>query len=135
VTLDPSLSAGDGAAVAGIVAGWANHVKTRDPLGLMERIYAHLPDELAALRRRRRHELGAEALQLAFAARARGDSRAARTFARRAVGYRPQALFNRGVLSLLVRTPAPDSRDATTTGARPGATWPDGERAASRGNS
>jgi hypothetical protein len=136
VTLDPSLAADGGAPVAAIVAGWANHVKTRDPLGLMARIYAHLPDELAALRKRRRHELGHEALQLAFAAHQRGDGRAARAFARQAVGYRPQALLNRGVLSILMKAPSSAPLDATTTGATPRPAWPeDGERAASRGNS
>jgi glycosyltransferase involved in cell wall biosynthesis len=136
VTLDPSLAADGGAPVAAIVAGWANHVKTRDPLGFMARIYANLPDELAALRRRRRSALGHEALQLAFAAHERGDARAARDYARRAVGYRPQALLNRGVLSILVKAPRAASPDATTTGAPPRAGWPEsGERAASRGNS
>jgi hypothetical protein len=136
VTLDPSLAADAGAPVAAIVAGWANHVKTRDPLGLMARIYAHLPDELSALRGRRRRELGREALQLAFAAHRRGDGRVARDYARQAVGYRPQALLNRGVLSILIKAPSPHTLDATTTGAppRPGRTE-GGERAASRGNS
>jgi glycosyltransferase involved in cell wall biosynthesis len=136
VTLDPALAADDGALIAGIVAGWANHVKTRDPLAFMARIYANLPVELAALGRHRRDALGAEALQLAFAAHQRGEFRAARRYAGQALAYRPKAIFNRGVLSILVRAPFSDSLDAATPGASPRSRWTrESERAASRGNS
>jgi hypothetical protein len=107
VRLDPSLAAHDGERVARLAAGWANHAKTADPLAFLEQVYAHLPDELAALRRRRRADLAKEALQLAFAAYNRGDLRATRTALWHAIGYRPACMRERGVLALLARSIAP----------------------------
>jgi glycosyltransferase involved in cell wall biosynthesis len=103
VRLNPGLCADDAEPLARLVAGWANHVKTREPLTFLSSVYAHLPDEVAVLRRRRRRELAKEALQLAFAAHYRGDRTVTRSRVRQAIGYRPQVLLNRGVLSMILR--------------------------------
>ena len=102
--LDPDLLANDAAALAKSIAGWANYAKTRDPLAFLENVYAHLPDSLAVLRRRRKQDVAAEAIQLAFAAYSRHDAAAAKTAAIRAIRCQPKWLFNRGVVSLLVKS-------------------------------
>lgn len=101
----PGLREEEGAAVARIAAGWANHVKTTEPMVFLEAVYANLPDELAALRRRRRRDLSREALHLAGAAWAINDGRTARARAWQAIGIDPRLFFNRRVLSMLVRRP------------------------------
>jgi len=103
VRLDPTLRADQAEPIARLVAGWANHVKTREPLAFLANVYAHLPDELAMLRRRRRRDLAREALQLAFTAYRRGDSATARHRASQAVRYQPKVLLNRGVLAMFLR--------------------------------
>ena len=136
VAHDPGLVAADAQPIADIVAGWANHVKTADAMGLLEGVYDHLPAELAALRARRSRDLAREALQLTFAAYQRGDRAAARTFVRRAVGLQPRAALDRGVLSILLRTFIPGT-GATAGGDTPAsARWvPGSGRVPSEGNS
>ena len=58
VRLDPRLCSDGGTPVARIAAVWANHVKTREPMGFLRSVYDHLPPELAALRERRRRAPG-----------------------------------------------------------------------------
>jgi hypothetical protein len=116
VRLDPSLAAGRGDRVARIAAGWANHVKTADPLLLLERVYDNLPDSLAALRSRRAEELSREAVHLAAGARRAGDASTARRMAWRAVRYRPAVLLDREVASLLWRAGAPRERHPSSEG-------------------
>jgi hypothetical protein len=89
----------DGAPPARIAAGWANHVKTAEPMAFLRSVYDHLPPELAVLRRRRRGELSREALHLAGAAS--NDDRTTRALALEAVSLAPRLFFNRGVLSML----------------------------------
>lgn len=103
VRLDPSLSANAGEQIVRIIAGWANHAKTLEPLVFLEGVYRHLPEELAFLRSRARFELAREALHLAAEARTNGNSEAAQRRARQAVRYRPVTLLDRRVLSLLFR--------------------------------
>ena len=104
VALSPELCDDDGDPVARLVAGWANHAKTAEPLAFLDRIYRNLPDELSVLRRRGRRDLAREARQLAFEASQRGDVTTARHRVWQAVRYRPAVLLDRGVLSLLVRS-------------------------------
>ena len=104
VQMSPALCADKGESLAGIVAGWANHAKTPEPLAFLEDVYGNLPEELAMLRRRRRRDLARAALHLAFGARERQDTAAARSRLWQAVAYDPSVLLNRGVLTLLVRS-------------------------------
>lgn len=110
VRLNSALCADEAEPVARLVAGWANHVKTREPIALLEGIYTHLPEELSMLRRRRRQDLAREALQLAYASHDGGDAAIASNYARQAVYYQPRLLLNRGVLSILLNKRALLSR-------------------------
>ena len=107
VHLSPSLCDAGAEPLAQLVAGWANHVKTPEPLSFLARVYDHLPAELAVLRRRRRRDLSREALHLAFVAREGGHTAAARTRLWQAIGYRPAILLTRGVLAALLRSSGP----------------------------
>jgi hypothetical protein len=121
--LCPHLCGDRAEPLARLIAGWANHVKTGEPLVFLASIYDHLPEELSVLRGRRRQDLAREALQLAFDAYRRGDGAAARSRVRQAVGYRPQALFDRGVLSLLLKSGMPGSATSTNTEASSRHSW------------
>jgi len=100
--LNPALREQGGQYLARLIAGWANHAKTRDALGFMTAIYDNLPDELAALRGRKRRELGRQATQMAWAAFRRGEAAETRRLARQAVGYWPPAILDRGLLHLIL---------------------------------
>jgi glycosyltransferase involved in cell wall biosynthesis len=123
VRLNPQLCAGNAELLAQLVAGWANHVKTSEPLEFLERLYSHLPVELDVLRGRRRHDLSRQAMHLAFSAHDRGDAPAARARIWQAAGYLPRVLLNRGVLSLLLCTGstrrAAQREDQGAAGVRP----------------
>jgi hypothetical protein len=99
----PSLGEENAEALANMVAGWANHTKTKEPLEFLEGVYAHLPDELATLRRRRRQDLAREAMQLSHVASQAGDEKGARRRLWQAIGYDPRVLVNRGVLAMVAR--------------------------------
>ena len=101
VHLDPQLCADQGENLAGLIAGWANHAKTQDPLIFLRRIYDHLPVELENLRRRRELDLARQALHLAFAAHQRRDYRASVSTLWYLFVHWPKRLLNRGVLSIL----------------------------------
>jgi len=112
---NPVLAENAGERLARVIAGWANFAKTRDPLAFMTGIYDNLPDELGALRGRKRRELARQAIQMAWTARRAGDAVGARQLARRAIGYWPPSIFNRGHLGLLLGSsaalePAPASK-------------------------
>lgn len=96
------LEAERGERLARLIAGWANHAKTRDALALMTSIYDNLPDELRELRGRKRRELGRQATQMAWAAFRSGDTMQSRRLARQAVGYWPPAILDRGLLQLIL---------------------------------
>lgn len=102
--LNPALLANEAGLLAGLVAGWANYVKTSDPLAFLETVYEHLPDNLVVLRQRRRQELAKEAMQLGFAAYQQGDLTKARSVIWRAFCYQPYWLINRGALSIFIRS-------------------------------
>ena len=79
-------------------------MKTTEPLTFLTGIYEHLPEELATLRGRRRRDLARQAVQMAFEAYRRRDMSRARSAVWQAVAYRPTLLFDRGFLSMLLRT-------------------------------
>lgn len=102
--LDPTLTADGGAPLARHFAAWIELPKTRDPLGFLASVYAHLPPEMDALRTRRGREIGRAAMQMAFEAQARGDMRTARRAARAAFRRDPGWLSNRGAVSVLIQS-------------------------------
>jgi glycosyltransferase involved in cell wall biosynthesis len=103
--LNPQLLANRSEPLARLVAGWANHAKTREPLVYLKSIYDNLPDELGALRRRRRREIARQAQQMAWEARQGGDPARASRLAREAFGYWPLVAFDRAWLALALRRP------------------------------
>jgi glycosyltransferase involved in cell wall biosynthesis len=103
---NPGLAEDAGERLAAVIAGWANFAKTRDPLAFMTGIYDNLPDELRALRGRRRRELARQASRMAWTARRAGDPAAARQLARRAIGYWPPSILDRGLVGLLLGSDA-----------------------------
>jgi glycosyltransferase involved in cell wall biosynthesis len=103
LALDSRLGAHGAERLARLVAGWANHAKTGDPLAFMASVYDHLPQELGALRSRRRRELARQATQMAWAASRASDAAAARRLARQAIAYWPPAALDRGLLGLMIR--------------------------------
>jgi glycosyltransferase involved in cell wall biosynthesis len=99
----PNLRHGDAEHLARTAAGWANHAKTSEPLEFLEGVYANLPDELEALRRRRGPDLSREALQLSHAAYRSGDEAGARRRLWQAIRYEPWILLERRVLRTMLR--------------------------------
>lgn len=112
VRLDGRLIANSSEKLAGIVAGWANHAKTPEPLRYLQDVYSHLPDELWMLRQRRRNDVGRVAVHLAFEAYRRGDGGETLRLLARAVRLRPQLLFHSAVLRLLLQISVEQSRRA-----------------------
>ena len=104
VQLNPDLLADDATTLAKFIAGWANYAKTRNPLAFLEKVYAHLPENLTILRRRRNRDLAAEAIQIAFEAHAKNDAATAKMAASRAFQYQPKWLLNRGAVSVWVKS-------------------------------
>lgn len=104
IRLDPQLAADDANQIARRIAAWAEDPRTPEPLAYLEAVYAHLPDSLAALRRRRKTILGQAAAQYAFECYARGDLAQARALLLRGLRHRPVWLTNRGAWSILLRS-------------------------------
>jgi hypothetical protein len=104
VSLNPELAADGGRGLAAHFISWTDLPKIADPLAYLERIFDHLPNCVSTLRRQRRRYLGQAALQIAFQAYRRKDYVLARLAVGRAVFYQPHRLFNRGVVSILLRS-------------------------------
>jgi len=104
VLLNPALAENEGRLLGERMISWINLPKIRDPLRYLERIYDNLPDEVAVLRKRRARDLGRAAIRVTFDAYDRGDLALARKAVRGVLRYRPLALRNRGLLSILVRS-------------------------------
>lgn len=104
VQLNPQLVADNARLLAGQVAGWAHYAKTGASLTFLEDVYNHLPDTLAVLRQQRRRVLALEAMQIAFTANDKKDFSTVRSSVWRAFCLQPGWLFNRGALSLFVRS-------------------------------
>jgi hypothetical protein len=100
--LDPRLLEDDARPLAAHFAAWTDLPKTGDPIAFLETIYDHLPPGLSALRRHR-SDIGRVALNLALESHRKGDRRAARLAAWRALRHRPGWMANRGLLSILLR--------------------------------
>lgn len=104
IDLDPGLLQDGAAPLAATFRSWLDLPKTGQPLEILERIYANLPDSAGELRNRRRAELGTAAIQLAFDAYQRGDLALAHDAVRGAFTYQPRHLLNRGALVIYLRS-------------------------------
>ena len=104
VRLNPELAEAGGQKLADQFLAWTDLPKVKDPFAFLERIYAHLPQKLETLQRRKRRNLSRAAIQTAFEAYQAGDLSASRTAIRRAVRYQPGWLLNRGVVAILIRS-------------------------------
>lgn len=104
VELEPTLMLDYAEPLARVFAGWLELPKHEDGLAYLERIYTHLPPELAMLAQRRAQKVGETAVQHAFTAYTAADLTRARRAIYRAIRYQPRYLFNRGVLAMLART-------------------------------
>lgn len=103
VELEPTLLLDYAEPLARTFAGWLELPKHEDGLAYLERIYTHLPPELALLAQRRAQKVGETAVQHAFTAYAARDWARARRALYLAIRYQPHYLLNRGVLAILVR--------------------------------
>ena len=103
-TLSPELLAEGGRSLAAHFAAWTELPKNDAPLLFLQDIYDNLPQALAALRPRRRSELGRMAMERAFKRYEQGDMPEARRAVRRAIQCQPGWLLNRGALSIFIRS-------------------------------
>lgn len=90
--------------LANRLSGLTELPKTSDPLQFLEDIYDHLPPSLDQLYKRRNQDLGRSAVNLAFKDFHSGQYLLARKRLLKAIQYRPNYLFNRGVLSVLLKS-------------------------------
>jgi glycosyltransferase involved in cell wall biosynthesis len=104
VRLNPRLCEQGGAGLAGQFFAWTDDPRTREPLEFLERVYAHLPEELTEMRGRRGHDLAQMAMQTAYQAARLADFPAARAAVLRAFTYNAAWITNRGALSILFRS-------------------------------
>ncbi|HSF82167.1 MAG TPA: glycosyltransferase [Anaerolineales bacterium] len=104
VRLDPSLLANGATQLAAQFMAWTELPKVNDRLGYLESIYNNLPKGAEELRKRRNHNLGNAAVQIAFEAYQSGDHRTTRAALLHAIRHEPKWLFNRGVLAIFVRS-------------------------------
>ena len=102
--LDAELAKAGGEKLANQFLAWMDLPKVKEPLQLLEKIYAHLPAELNALQRRSKQNLGQAAMQIALEAYQAGDLQAARAAILRAARYQPKRLLKRGVIAVLLRS-------------------------------
>jgi tetratricopeptide (TPR) repeat protein len=104
ITLDSSLLQDGCAPLAATFRAWIELPKTSLPLDFLERVYDNLPPSLEELHARQRVELGEAAIQLAFSAYRQGDAAQTVFAAGNAFSYQPRSLFNRGALSIYLRS-------------------------------
>lgn len=104
VELNNRLLADDMRPLTNHFSAWTELPKTGEPLAFLENIYHHLPENLAALKRRRRQDIGRVAMKIAFETHQSGDRRRTRAALWRALRYQPGWLAQRGVLSILVKS-------------------------------
>ncbi len=104
VKLDPYLLDEDARYLADQLAGWADSPMSEDPLKYLEKVYDNLPDCLLLLRKFRYKHLAQKALQLTYESYMKDNLNASRFYLLRALYYQPNKLFNRGILSILIRS-------------------------------
>lgn len=102
--LDPDLCADGARTLAGRISAWADDPRTSDPLTFLKIVYNNLPDNLSMLHSRRRFFLARAAMRLAFESYQRDDYRETISAAWFAFCNQPSWMFNRGALSIFVRS-------------------------------
>jgi glycosyltransferase involved in cell wall biosynthesis len=101
--LNPALTYDDAALLVKRINGWASSPKIAHRLRFLENIYNNLPDDLAKLRTRRRHELAQAAMHQAFESYHCGDFSTTRSVILKAFLYQADWLRNRGALAICLR--------------------------------
>jgi hypothetical protein len=104
VDQDPELVEMNGQLLAERLAALANSPKNPDPPAFLELIYNHLPEELGALKARRKPAIAKFAVEIGFEAHAQGDRALARSAMLRAIHHQPSWLANRGVISVVLHS-------------------------------
>jgi hypothetical protein len=104
VQLDPSLLLDDADGFLGIIASYAWHHLTNDPLTFTNRVFSNLPDELSELRRLHRKALAKTWVVGAHRAYRYKDLAATRVNAIKAIAVSPSLLRDRGLVSILMQS-------------------------------
>lgn len=78
--------------MADLLAGWADAPVVEDPLKYLDRVYNHLPDDLAILRKFRRRNIASMAVHIGLNKYLMHETTHARYFILRAVRYQPRWL-------------------------------------------
>jgi len=104
VKQNPRLTDGGLALLANHFYSWTELPKIKDPIDFLDDIYSHLPPELSWLARQKNSRVGQAAARLAFESFSKRDYPATRSFALKALRYRPSFLMNWGLVSILGRS-------------------------------
>ncbi len=104
ITYDPGLAEDDGWELANRFSSWTELPKIRDPLAFLHSVYTNLPAELSSLANNGRINLGKFAVNQAFESFDNADYSTSRQAIFRALSYQPQLAFNRGLLSIFIRS-------------------------------
>jgi tetratricopeptide (TPR) repeat protein len=101
---NPTLLDDAARALANQFVAWTELPKVAEPLSFLEDIYQNLPDSLNMLKSRANKELGNVSIQLAFKAYQNRNMADSRYYLRKAIGWDPSWLKNRGVISIFLRS-------------------------------
>jgi glycosyltransferase involved in cell wall biosynthesis len=104
VRLDPDLLANDAKPLARRFSAWTDDPRIINKLGYLESLYENLPKNLMIMKHRKHRDLSQAAMRIAYQAYGRGDRVTARLAVLQAFRYKPQWLFNRGAISIFVRS-------------------------------
>lgn len=99
--LDPSLGAPRSEQLADLLVSWAHDPRSSGPSAFLQRVIAHPPGRLPALRRQLRRAL-ADALLAPLFGSPKEIWRVCRQDFLQAIRYKPTWLFNRGVIRMLI---------------------------------
>jgi GT2 family glycosyltransferase len=97
---DPSLLKSDGQMIFDQLTAYAKWPLNNDPLRFIQETFDNLPDELSALKKRKREAIGTVAMAVFFATAERRKWREARKAFYQGISNDPSWLKNRGVISL-----------------------------------
>jgi hypothetical protein len=104
VRLDPELLSNDAQPLARRFSALSDDPRIIDKLGYLESLYENLPKDLRILKKRKHRDLSQAAMRIAYQAHGQGDRVAARQAVSQALRYQPQWIFNRGAISIFVRS-------------------------------
>jgi len=104
LSIYPELGANSGEEIENRIYAWTSDPRTEDKLSYINTVYKNLPDSLRSLRQRRRQALGQVAIRLAFENFYAGNLVETRYFTWWAFLYQPKLIFNRGAVSIFIRS-------------------------------